>query len=120
MPINEFVVWEIIEPLIQNSIDHGGDKNLLINCKTDFNKNSNKSYIIIMDNGKGIDPELLKYDENGIKNIFIENITTKESGLQNSGYGCYIAYEISKRCGWELDAENLQEGGCRFIITISN
>ena len=24
--INEFVVWEILEPLIQNSIDHGDKK----------------------------------------------------------------------------------------------
>jgi hypothetical protein len=120
VPINEFVVWEIIEPLIQNSIDHGGENNLSINCKTKYDPDLKKSFIIIEDNGKGIDPNLLKFDESGIKNIFIENVTTKESGLQNSGYGCYIAYEISKRCGWEIDAENLNDGGCRFIITISN
>jgi hypothetical protein len=120
VPINEFVVWEIIEPLIQNSIDHGGENNLLISCKTKYDSSLNKSFIFISDNGKGINPELLKIGDKGIKNIFIENVTTKESGLQNSGYGCYIAYEISKRCGWELDAENLGEGGCRFIITISN
>jgi len=120
VPINEFVVWEIIEPLIQNSIDHGGENNLQISCKTKYDKSLNKSFIIVEDNGKGIDPKLLKFDESGIKNIFVENATTKVSGLQNSGYGCYIAYEISKRCGWDIDAENLKEGGCRFIITISN
>ncbi len=120
VPINEFVVWEIIEPLIQNSIDHGGENNLQIKCITKYDKSLNKSFIIIEDNGKGIDPNLLKFDESGIKNIFVENITTKESGMQNSGYGCYIAYEISKRCGWDIDAENLKEGGCRFIITMSN
>ena len=120
VPINEFVVWEIIEPLIQNSIDHGGESNLLISCKTKYDPDLNKSFIIIEDNGKGIDANLLKFDESGIKNIFVENVTTKASGLQNSGYGCYIAYEISKRCGWDIDAENLKEGGCRFIITISN
>ncbi|MBK7499104.1 MAG: histidine kinase [Ignavibacteriales bacterium] len=120
VPINEFVVWEIIEPLIQNSIDHGGENNIIIKCKTKFDEQNNKSYIIIEDNGIGIKKELLSTNENGIKNLFLENVSTKETGLQNSGYGCYIAYEISKRCGWDIDAENINEGGCRFTITISN
>ena len=120
VPVNEFVVWEIIEPLIQNSIDHGGEGNLLITCKTIYNEQSKKSYILIEDNGKGISTALLKVSNNGIKNIFVENITTKNAGLQNSGYGCYIAYEISKRCGWDIDAINLETGGCRFTITILN
>ena len=120
VPINEFVIWEIIEPLIQNSIDHGGENNIIIKCKTKFDEHNKRSYIIIEDNGVGINKELLNINENGIKNIFLENVTSKQTGLQNSGYGCYIAYEISKRCGWEIDAENLSEGGCRFTITITN
>ncbi len=120
VPINEFVVWEIIEPLIQNSIDHGGENNIIIKCKTKYDEQNNKSFIIIEDNGNGIKKELLNTNENGIKNLFLENVSTKETGLQNSGYGCYIAYEISKRCGWDIDAENINEGGCRFRITISN
>jgi signal transduction histidine kinase len=120
VPVNEFVVWEIIEPLIQNSIDHGGESNLIINCKTKFDGNSKKTYVIIEDNGKGISAELLELSDAGVKIIFIENTTTKYTGLQNSGYGCYIAYEITKRCGWDIDAINLENGGCRFTITISN
>jgi len=120
VPINEFVVWEIIEPLIQNSIDHGGEKNIVIKCKTKYDELNKKSYIIIEDNGVGIKKELLNANADGIKNLFLENVTSKETGLQNSGYGCYISYEISKRCGWDIDAENLTEGGCRFTITISN
>jgi sensor histidine kinase regulating citrate/malate metabolism len=75
---------------------------------------------MIEDNGKGINENLLEPNEQGIKNIFEENVTTKKTGIQNSGYGCYIAYEITKRCGWDIDAENLKEGGCRFTITIPN
>lgn len=120
VPINEFVVWEVIEPLIQNSIDHGGEKGIVINCKTKFDEDKKISYIIIEDNGIGIDSDLLKVNEDGIRNIFIENTTTKKSGLPNSGYGCYIAYEISKRCGWDIEAENLINGGCRFTIKIKN
>jgi hypothetical protein len=46
-------------------------------------------------------------------------MTTKVAGdQQHAGYGCYIAYELAKqRCGWDLDAENLPEGGCRFTFT---
>jgi hypothetical protein len=118
--VNEFVIWEIIEPLIQNSIDHGGESNLIITCKTKFDPVTNKSFIMIEDNGKGIASELLEKNENGLKLIFVENTTTKSQGLQNSGYGCYIAYEMTRRCGWNIDAENLQNGGCRFTITINN
>jgi hypothetical protein len=39
----------------------------------------------------------------------------------HSGYGCYIAYQLAVgKCGWDLDAENLAEGGCRFMIKIRN
>ncbi|MEJ5351764.1 MAG: ATP-binding protein [Melioribacteraceae bacterium] len=119
--INEFVVWEILEPLIQNSIDHGGDTGLLITITTKYNPETKISNIIIEDNGKGIKPELLEVNEKGIKKIFLENVSTKNLSHANSGYGCYIAYEISKqRCGWDIDAENLPEKGCRFTITIRN
>lgn len=114
--INEFVIWEILEPLIQNSIEHGGDQFLTITIATDLQSNGQK-IISISDNGKGISPELLIL-EDGIKKIFYENISTKTSTFQNSGYGCYIANEMAKRCGWDLDAVNLPEGGCSFIITI--
>jgi len=60
-------------------------------------------------------------NDSGIKNIFLENITTKNIDSQNSGYGCFIAYQLAKkRCGWDIDTENLPEGGCRFIIKIPN
>lgn len=117
--VNEFVIWEIVEPLIQNSIDHGGESNLLIKVSTKYDKERNVSYLIIEDNGKGIAKDMLNLNGEGIKNIFVENTTTKSKGMQNSGYGCYIAYEMTKRCGWEIDAENLNKG-CRFIITIKH
>ncbi len=119
--INEFVVWEIIEPLIQNSIEHSNVDKLVINIQTLFDSKSNQSKIIISDNGVGIRKDLLETTNNGIKRIFQENISTKTFEEKNHGYGCYLAYIVAKlRCGWELDAENLPSEGCRFIITISN
>jgi len=94
---------------------------LLITITTRYNPETKISNIIIEDNGQGIKPELLEKNEKGIKKIFLENVSTKNSSHSNSGYGCYIAYEISKqRCGWDIDAENLPIKGCRFTITIRN
>ncbi len=118
--VNEFVAWEIIEPLIQNSIDHGGDGNLNITIRTQFIPEEKVSKIFVSDDGQGIRPDLLEENEEGVKRIFLENISTKDSS-NNSGYGCYIAYEISRqRCGWILDVENLPEKGCQFIVSIPN
>jgi anti-sigma regulatory factor (Ser/Thr protein kinase) len=120
VPVNEFVVWEIIEPLIQNSIDHGGESNLVITCKTMYDKKTGMIYIIIEDNGKGFSPELLVEGPDGVKNIFRENVSTKNSQMQKSGYGCYIAYEMTKRCGWDLDVILQENGRFAFVITVLN
>ena len=119
VPINEFVVWEILEPLFQNSLDHNDSRQITITVKTEFNSNTKESKIFIADNGNGISAELLSADGDGIKRIFQENISTKVDD-QNSGYGCYLAFEIAKRCGWYLEVENLPAGGCQFTISIPN
>lgn len=118
VPVNEYIVWEIIEPLVQNSIDHNRGKRITIKIKTKYNSRENISTIVIEDDGFGIKEEFLQPDENGIKKIFLEHTTIKEQ-QQNSGYGCHLAYEITNnRCGWSLDAENIETGGARFIITV--
>ncbi len=118
--VNEFVAWEIIEPLIQNSIDHGGDGKLNITIRSRYFPEQKKAKIFIADDGQGIRPDLLEKNKEGVKRIFLENVSTKYNG-QNSGYGCYIAYEIAtQRCGWSLDAENLPERGCQFVLDIPN
>ncbi len=113
--VNEYVIWEIIEPLIQNAIEHNVDKDLIIELKTEYDPESMRLQIEIGDDGKGFPEELLMSDEHGVKALFKESISTKESG-QNSGYGCYLAREISRRCGWQLEAYNKAEGGACFVI----
>ncbi len=118
VPINEFVVWEILEPLIQNSIEHAGGEKIVIRIKSLYSPQLRQSIIALSDNGQGIHPELLETNEAGIKRLFLENTSTKAES-KNSGYGCYIAHEIAtQRCGWKLDAENLSAGGCQFTLTI--
>ncbi|RKY78606.1 histidine kinase [candidate division KSB1 bacterium] len=118
--VNEFVVWEILEPLIQNCIDHSEISKVDIGISTRFIQNKNSILIIIEDNGKGIEDFLLETDENNEQIIFKENISTKLDQKKN-GYGCYIAYELAKgRCGWDIKAENKEDGGAKFIITVKN
>jgi signal transduction histidine kinase len=118
--INEYVIWEVLEPIIQNSMDHGGVTSKVITIKTEFNPVLQQSSIMISDNGGGIRSDLLEKNERGIKKIFQEQITLdKSSGKGHSGYGCYIAYELAtQRFGWKIDAENLLDGGCRFTFIV--
>ena len=86
--VNEFVVWEILEPIIQNSIDHGNKESVRIKITTKSNAEKGLSNIIIEDNGEGIKEELLETGEDGIKRIFLENESTKKVEGANSGNGC--------------------------------
>jgi hypothetical protein len=118
--VNEFVIWELFEPLIQNAIEHGGPGNLKIQIKTFYDKVNSTSVVHIIDNGKGIDKSLLLKNADGIENIFLENMSTKSNTGKESGYGCYIAYQIARRCGWNLSVTNNIESGATFIVSIKN
>ncbi len=107
--INEYVIWQMVEPIIQNSIDHNREKNIDIKIKTEYDEKTNRTYLYISDNGSGISEELLEPNEDGIKKIFTEGTSTKHSNL-SSGYGGYIAYESCRLCGWKIDVVNLHPG----------
>jgi hypothetical protein len=115
--INEFVVWEIIEPLIQNGIEHAQKDRIKIILETQYVDKLRQIQFHIKDNGDGIRADLLEKNEQGVKKIFLENISTK-TGQQNLGYGCFLAYEICRRCGWQLDANNNHPaaGACFTIL----
>jgi len=115
--INEYVIWEIIEPLIQNCIEHSRVTQVRITITTRFDKETGEGFLSIRDDGQGFSEELLARDEHGLKKIFLEHISSK-SDKQNSGYGCYLAAEIAQRCGWELDAFNDPRGGAVYHLQI--
>jgi hypothetical protein len=119
--VNEFVLWEILEPLIQNSVTHSGSQAVIVTIMTRHDPAAKTTSIVIEDNGKGIQADLLQRDEHGIRKLFLENSSTKQQNGEHSGYGCYIAYELAKvRCAWDIDAENAAEGGGRITLTIPN
>jgi signal transduction histidine kinase len=116
--VNEFVLWEVVEPLIQNALDHSRKEEITIYLSTHFDQEKNEINLSICDDGQGINEELLEKSENGIKHIFLESVSTKtDSG--NSGYGCYLSHQIATyRCGWRMDANNRSDGGCCLSIDI--
>jgi len=117
VPINEFVAWEVVEPVIQNCLEHAQARPLIVSIRTRCDGGVTR--VEISDNGVGIVPELLEAGPDGVKRIFHENVSTKSASNEHSGYGCYIAYEIAtERCGWSCDVDNLPEGGSRFTFTI--
>lgn len=119
--VNEFIVWEILEPIIQNSIDHAAKNFVTIEVSTKYAKKRNVSYIYVEDNGVGIAEELMAVNSKGVKRLFLEQESTKNTVGTHSGYGCYIAHQLAVgKCGWILDAENRAEGGCRFTLAIKN
>jgi hypothetical protein len=119
---NEYVVWEVIEPLIQNALDHADVNPLHVLLQTRYDAAAREGTVIIRDNGKGVREDFLMRNDNGVKRIFLEHVSEKVTPENDqSGYGCYIAYEIAtERLGWLLDVENRPEGGCQFTITIKN
>jgi len=119
--VNEFIVWEILEPLIQNSIDHGARNSLTVTISTRYDPAACTSRITIADDGQGIPEELLQAGPRGVKRLFLEHETRQAGFGSHSGYGCYIAHQMAVgKCGWSLDAENPPEGGARLSITIRN
>jgi hypothetical protein len=119
--VNEYVVWEVIEPIIQNSVEHAGHDMVTVWITTAYDAEGRTGSIRIVDNGKGIEAWLLERDERGVKKLFNEQVTTKGTAeSEHAGYGCYLAYEIARqRCGWSLEAENLPGGGCAFTFTFT-
>jgi len=115
--INEYVIWEILEPLIHNSIDHNPEGNVQINISIRYNEEKNSSRIDIIDDGVGFNESMLESNDEGVQKLFLEN-TSSKSQSDNSGYGCYIAYQISLRCAWRLSATNTNTGGAQITVHI--
>jgi signal transduction histidine kinase len=119
VPVNEFVMWEVFEPIIQNCIEHSSVPTVVIGIRTRYDDALRTSIVSISDNGLGVPAELLEMNEQGIKRIFLESVSSKTISNQHSGYGCYIAHEIAtQRCGWKCHVDNLPTGGCIFTFII--
>ena len=118
--VNEYIIWEVVEPILQNSITHNSDRQIVISVSTKFDKEARKISLLISDDGKGIAPELLEKNSEGIQNIFLESVSTKNFTDGQYGFGCFIAYTLAvKYCGWNMSVQNISPKGCMFVVEIS-
>jgi len=117
--VNEYILWEVVEPLLQNSINHNSERQIIISVSTKYDIENKKINLFISDDGVGIRPDLLEKNQDGIQNIFMESVSTKNLVEGPYGFGCYIAYTLAvKYCGWKMRADNLPSKGCMFTIEI--
>lgn len=117
--VNEYILWEVVEPLFQNSINHNSDRQIIISVSTKYDAENKKIYLLISDDGVGIQPDLLEKNSDGIQNIFMESVSTKNLVEGPYGFGCYIAHTLAvKYCGWKMSVENIPSKGCKFTIEI--
>jgi hypothetical protein len=119
--VNEYVLWEIIEPILQNALDHANVSGVVVQVRTTFHATTRRATIVVEDNGRGVRNDLLQADERKVQRLFLEHVSAATPGAkEHSGYGCFIAHEIAtQRLGWSLTAENIPGSGARitFVLT---
>lgn len=100
---------QVLHNLIRNAaeaLDHVRSDVPLIRIETQFAEREAK--IIVTDNGPGISADALP-------RLFHPFFTTKPSGM---GLGLSLCTTLVERVGGRLDAENVPNGGARFIVTL--
>ena len=96
--------------LISNACHSLTDKNQYITLRSGFNKEKNHVYILVEDQGVGIDEKDLQY-------IFDPFFTTKrDSG--GTGLGLSISYNIVKNHGGDLIFESKPGEGTKATIIL--
>jgi len=96
--------------LISNSIENAGqNKTVKIEAKNE----AGKSVITVLDNGSGIEDEVLEH-------IFDKYASFKKGkkGKTVSGLGLYIAHELTEKNGGKLKVETEKGSFTKFIIEI--
>jgi two-component system NtrC family sensor kinase len=100
-------VQQVLLNLIENSLDavgEGGQIEVVTESK------GNELFILVMDNGPGIKPEVLE-------RIWEPFFTTTEPG-KGTGLGLSICSDIAHKLGGSIVAENRAQGGARFTLKL--
>ena len=96
--------------LVMNASEAMENEEGLIKIKTGFEKNKNEVYVIVSDNGCGM-------DEGTLKNIFDPFFTTKRAS-GGIGLGLSITYGIIKEHNGIIEVNSKAGEGTTFIIHI--
>lgn len=91
---------QLLENLMWNACDHGGEDITITITVTDDG-------FVVEDDGHGI-PEDIR------ESVFETGYTTSAAG---TGFGLAIVREIAGAHGWDIDLEESESGGARFVFT---
>jgi PAS domain S-box-containing protein len=81
-----------------------------IDMRVESDSSSGRAILVIEDDGPGLPPAVLS-------RLFEPFFTTKPAG-KGTGLGLSIGYDIVRRMGGEISAENRPEGGARFRLSL--
>ncbi len=81
-----------------------------IDIRVQNDSSTGRAILVIEDDGPGLPPAVLS-------RLFEPFFTTKPAG-RGTGLGLSISYDIVRRMGGEISAENRPEGGARFRVSL--
>ena len=103
-------IESILRNLIDNSIKYGGNQ---VQIQLEVWKHEKHAYIAVSDNGPGIPKEYI----NKVFDKFFRVPTGDIHNVKGYGLGLSFADLVMKQHNGQIKAENLKEGGCRFILS---
>ena len=97
---------QVILNILKNSFEalsEGGEISVTVRTE------SNNALLVFEDNGKGLESD-------NPEDIFLPFYSTKKSDGSSMGLGLYMTYRLVSDNGGTIEAENREEGGCRFTL----
>jgi len=101
------VASQTLSKALINLLDNAADASPESVC-IEANWENNQAKLAILDNGKGIDPNI-------IEEIGIRPYSTKPDGI---GLGAFLAHEIIQRLGGAIKLTNRSMGGVETLVTL--
>jgi signal transduction histidine kinase len=106
--VNKIEMKQVILNLFKNAIEAMSEGGIMT-VSVFKSEEKNQIILIVADSGPGI-------SAGEVKSIFLPFYSTKRRSSGHMGLGLSISYNIIKKMGGEITAENLDPKGCRFII----
>jgi signal transduction histidine kinase len=108
--VNKIEMKQVILNLFKNAIEAMSEGGIMA-VSLSGNEAKNQITLIVEDSGPGI-------PAGEVKSIFLPFYSTKRGNSGHMGLGLSVSYNIVKKMGGEITAENLESGGCRFVVRL--
>jgi PAS domain S-box-containing protein len=109
--VNKIEMKQVILNLFKNAIEAMADGGSMGVSLTRTGGSSPMAELTVEDSGPGI-------SAGEARSIFLPFYSTKRGASGHMGLGLSVSYNIVKKMGGEITAENLNPSGCRFMIRL--